>query len=276
MNSTISKDWIDEQIEADPARNTSEYLAEFRAELESFILPVAVQACVTPGVQERPRIRITRYQAFVDAAGGSGRDSMTMAIAHRQRDGIVVIDAVREVRPYFSPEHVVSEFAALLHSYQVTRVENDRYGGEWVAEQFRKHGIKCEPTRFSKSELYVALLPLLNSGLIQLPDNKRLFQQLVALERTTARGSGKDTVDHPPNGFDDIANAVAGAAIKCAKKWDSYYEGAAWRGLGGESSDAFEDREQQDKDAREYRRANMLNHITGGRGFMVLTPGDKP
>jgi hypothetical protein len=33
-----------------------------------------------------------------------------------------VIDAIREVRPPFSPEGVVNDFAMLLKSYRVTRV----------------------------------------------------------------------------------------------------------------------------------------------------------
>ena len=48
-----------------------------------------------------------------------------------------------------------------------------------------------------KSELYVDLLPLLNSGRITLPRNERLVAQIVSLERTVTRGSGKENIDHP-------------------------------------------------------------------------------
>jgi hypothetical protein len=58
--------------------------------------------------------------------------------------------------------------------------------------------------------LYLNLLPAINSGLVDLLDNDRLVAQLCALERRTAR-SGKDRIDHPPGGHDDLANAVAGA-----------------------------------------------------------------
>jgi hypothetical protein len=40
-------------------------------------------------------------------------------------------------------------------------------------------------------------------------DDDKLVNQIVALERRVARG-GKDSIDHPPNGHDDLANAVAG------------------------------------------------------------------
>jgi hypothetical protein len=36
-----------------------------------------------------------------------------------------------------------------------------------------------------------------------------LVAQLCSLERRTTRG-GRDSIDHPPSGHDDLANAVAG------------------------------------------------------------------
>ena len=69
------------------------------------------------------------YVAFCDPSGGSS-DSMTLAITHREGDKVVV-DAVRERRPPFSPDDVVIEFAATLKSYGVGTVQGDRYGGEW-------------------------------------------------------------------------------------------------------------------------------------------------
>jgi hypothetical protein len=67
-----------------------------------------------------------------------------------------------------------------------------------------------------KSEIYRDFLPLLNSGRVVLPRNERLMRQLCSLERTTARGSGRDNIDHPSGQHDDIANAVAGAAVLAA------------------------------------------------------------
>ena len=54
------------------------------------------------------------------------------------------MDAVREVRPPFSPSAVVDEFATLLKSYRVSKVVGDHYGGEFVKEPFRRHGISYE------------------------------------------------------------------------------------------------------------------------------------
>ena len=49
----------------------------------------------------------------------------------------------------------------------------DRYAGEWVAEAFRNKGIHYRPSEKSKSDIYVDLLPLLNSGAVALLDHER-------------------------------------------------------------------------------------------------------
>jgi hypothetical protein len=135
-----------------------------------------------------------------------------LAISHREKSGIVVLDAVREVRPPFSPEGVVGDFAGLMKQYGILRVRGDRYAGEWPREQFRKLGIQYDLSEQSASDLYRDLLPRLNSGQVELLDLPRLTKQLCDLERRTARG-GRDSISHPPGQHDDIANAVAGALI---------------------------------------------------------------
>ena len=84
---------------------------------------------------------------------------------------------------------MVDEFCALLKAYRISTVIGDRYAGEWVAEAFRNKGIHYRPSEKSKSDIYVDLLPLLNSGAVALLDNDRLALQLTQLERRTARGA---------------------------------------------------------------------------------------
>jgi hypothetical protein len=169
----------------------------------------AVAACVVAGRLELAPVPGVHFYAFVDLAGG-GPDSMTFAIAHRERDETIVLDCLRERRPPCSPEAVVAEFAAVCKTYRVTRVRGDRYAGEWPREAFRKHGIRYEIAEKPKSDLYRELLPLINSGRVALLDHPRLITQLCGLERRTARG-GRDSIDHGPKAHDDLANAAAGA-----------------------------------------------------------------
>jgi hypothetical protein len=163
------------------------------------------------GLFELPPLRGTNYVAFVDPSGGTS-DSMTLAVAHRDEQGRVLLDAVRERRPPFSPHDVVLEFVALLKSYNIRAVSGDRYAGEWPRERFREHGIDYEVAEQPKSDLYRDLLPILNSGRAELLDVPRLVTQLCGLERRTARG-GRDSIDHAPGAHDDLSNSVAGAIV---------------------------------------------------------------
>jgi hypothetical protein len=95
-------------------------------------------------------------------------------------------------------------------------VQGDRYAGEWSPEQFGRNGIQYEPSELTKSEIYRELLPLLNSRVVALLTNERLQRQLLSLERRTTRG-GRDAIDHPRGGRDDLANAVAGALVMAQK-----------------------------------------------------------
>jgi hypothetical protein len=210
MNPTIPQSVINEAHERDPSSAAAEYGAEFRSDIEGYIGREAIEACIATGLFERPPESSLRYRAFVDPSGGSS-DSFTLAVGHREADELFH-DCVREVRPPFSPESVVTEFAATLKSYRINKVVGDRYAGEWPREQFRKHGIAYELSVKPKSDLYRDLLPLLNSRRVELLDHPRLINQLVSLERRTARG-GRDSIDHPPGGHDDVANAVAGALL---------------------------------------------------------------
>ena len=208
---------LDEQIiadayTADEAAAAAEYGADFRHDIESFVSREAVAAVVMPDRHELPPSRECSYVAFVDPSGGSA-DSMTLGIAHRDpKTARAVLDVLREEKPPFSPDAVAREFAELLKLYGVRTVEGDRYGGEWPRERFRAHGITYTLASEPKSEIYRSALPLINAGRCELLDEPRLISQLCALERRTARG-GRDSIDHPPRGHDDVANAACGAMV---------------------------------------------------------------
>jgi hypothetical protein len=215
MNPCVPQSLVDAEIEKDPSSAAAEYLAQFRTDIESYVSREAVEAATDWGVQERGPIHGARYAAVVDPSGGSV-DSFTLAIAHREGD-IANLDCIREVRPPLSPEAVVAEFADLLKSYKITRVKGDRYAGEFPRELFRKHGITYELLEDPKSAIYVNFLPMINSGKVRLLGNRRLVNQLISLERRTARG-GKDSIDHAPHAHDDIINAAAGALLAATAK----------------------------------------------------------
>lgn len=219
MNPNVPRDGetITEAFADDPAWAASEYGSEFRTDLEQLFEIEAIEAVTERGVRERAPSKRNRYRAFVDPSGGRS-DAMTLAIAHANENGAPVLDCLREVKPPFSPAAVVQEFAGLLADYGLQEVTGDRYGGEFVQERFRDLGIAYRQAEATKSEIYIELLPLVNSGRCHLLDNDKLAGQLTALERTTGRGTGRDVVDHPRGAHDDLANAAAGALWLIARR----------------------------------------------------------
>ncbi len=202
MNPTISREELENEFEADPARAAAEYGAEFRSDLEAFVSREVVEGAVEPGRHELPPVHGVSYLAAVDPSGGS-KDAMTLAIAHADGER-GVLDAVRVRKPPFSPESVVNEFTDLLKLYGIGKVSGDRYAGEFAREPFRKLGIEYELNDRSASDIFRDTLPLLNSGRVELLDVPQLTAELIALERRTSR-VGRDSIGHPNNGFDDLA-----------------------------------------------------------------------
>jgi hypothetical protein len=226
MNLTISDQIIAEAYEHDAVSASAEYGAEFRRDIEGFIDPETLAPLVPVGLRERGPLATVQYLAFCDPSGGSGGDSMTLAIAHRERD-TAILDLVAEVRPPFSPDAVTETFAGLATRYHIRDVTGDRYAGDWPRAAFRSHGIRYtvdwrdpkEPGKLvsmPKSDIYKECLPLLNAGRVALLDSDRLLRQLGALERRTG-SSGRDIIDHGPGQHDDVANAVCGALLLAAR-----------------------------------------------------------
>jgi hypothetical protein len=214
MNSSVPQRVIDAAMEEDPASAAAEYGAEFRSDVETFVSREVIDAAVVPGRHELPRIDGLAYVAFVDPSGGSS-DSMTLAIAHMEAER-AVLDLVREARPPFSPDQIAKEFADTIRSYGLRTVRGDRYGGMWPRERMAVHGVDYQVGVQAKSDIYLAVLPMLNSGRVELLEHPRLIAQLAGLERRTARG-GRDSIDHPPGAHDDLINAAAGAIV-CAQQ----------------------------------------------------------
>jgi hypothetical protein len=178
-------------------------------------------ACVSPDVLERPKEHYKTYHAFCDPSGGSS-DSFTLAIGHKDiASKVMIVDAIRECKPPFSPEAVCAEFARICKSYNITRIVGDRYAGTWPVEQFGKFGITYEQSAKPKSELYLDLLAAINSRRVALLDHGKLINQLIGLERRTAR-SGRESIEHAPGAHDDVCNAVAGLCAGAINKYGNY------------------------------------------------------
>ena len=207
MNPTISQALIDRDMAADPEASRAEWYGEFRSDLAEFLPIEALEAVVIPGRFELPPLAGVQYRHFVDPSGGRN-DAATLAIGHRDQ-GRIILDLARRWPAPHDPAQVVAEQAELIKMYNGHRVTGDRYAGAWPEQEFSKAGIRYEASEKDRSALYLELLPLVLSGRVELLDVKHLVVELRSLERRT-RSGGRDSVDHPPRGSDDLANAVAG------------------------------------------------------------------
>jgi len=222
MNPLLDPYVIAQAYKEDPASAAAEYGAQFRTDVESFISREAVEAVTIPDRFELPPTRGIFYFAFTDPTGGSGKDAFTLAICHEdKKTDQIIVDVIRAQKPPFSPSETIASFCEVLNAYNIKTVCGDRWEGDFPRELFRNRGITYNTSDKTKSDLYSEMLPLINSGRVELLDDRKLFNELVNLERRTSR-NGKDSIDHSPNSHDDIINAVAvavaGAMVTAASK----------------------------------------------------------
>ena len=183
-------------------------------------MPVDVlETCTDFAVHERPPQPGITYTAFCDAAGGTGSDSFTLAVAHYDKaHETVIMDLCRERAPRFVPAAVIAEFAQQLKLYRISSVMGNSFAGGFHADEWTRNGITFRSCPRTTSENYLHALPLLLSGRVQLIDSSKLRAQLASLERHVL--AGREVVRHPAvaSAHDDIAAAAAGAiaAVKQA------------------------------------------------------------
>jgi len=198
MNPGADRKFLDRERQKDPVSFAAEYGGEFRTDLESYISPERVEAATVKGrtilLYEPGR----SYHAFMDPAGGSGGDSLSLAIARWERNHAVIC-RIAEWRPPFSPVEAATGVAAILREYGLCRVRGDRFSGGTWADLLRQHHIAYDYEERTKSDIFHDFLPLLNGGLVELLDHPRTTNQLLALERTISK-SGKDSIGHRRGG----------------------------------------------------------------------------
>jgi Terminase large subunit, ATPase domain len=213
FNPQLSEADITQAFADDPEGSTSEWEAQFRSDLSSYLDDPTIDAAVDRGRPLELPPRNLKYTAFVDPSGGR-HDAYTICIGHKegQRDSArFIADVVRGTRAPLDPVEVTKRYAALAQEYGLQGVVGDSYSGEWVVSAFRDAGIKYTRAEQPKSQLYLEALPFFMRQAISLPDHPQLLRELRLLERQTHR-SGRDTIDHGRRGSDDHANATLGCA----------------------------------------------------------------
>jgi hypothetical protein len=213
MNPSVDPAQIEQEYRDDPEATSAERGGLFRKDIETFVTLEVLDACTLDGVYTRPPVTGTAYVLFVDPSGGSGADSYAWAIGHTDPlTGRTIIDMIGEKKPPYSPEAVAQEVMAVATAYGITHATGDHVGGEWHREPLRRAGLASyERSPLAKSDLFLNMLPALNSGTIEMLDHEKLRRQLVGLERRATK------VVKAPGGHDDVANVVAGVHFLCQR-----------------------------------------------------------
>jgi hypothetical protein len=194
----------------DPAAFDAEYNARFRADLAGMYDPGNLDRCTN---HDRPdelayRKDAGEYMAFVDVAGGGGKDSYALALGHTEGEKIIV-DVVRSRRPKFDPVAVTAEYSSLLKSYHIGRVVGDKFSGDFASSSFMQNNVIYDRSEKTKSELYLEAESAINTGVVEWPPREPMLSQFKGLVRRT-RSGGRDSVDTDAGQPEDEANVVAG------------------------------------------------------------------
>ena len=211
---TFRPDYSAKKLEAarrrDPVAFEQEWLARFRTDLSAMYDPAMIDRALNPDRPMELPFRATKGSraAFVDVAGGGGRDSYAIAIGRIENDRVIV-EVVRSRAPKFNPEEVTKEYCELLKTYKIDTVTGDKFSGDWASNAFEKFGIRYERAEKTKSEFYLEAESAFNTGRVEIPEREVLVSQLKSLVRK-ARSGGKDSVDTDGGIPEDEANVVCG------------------------------------------------------------------
>jgi hypothetical protein len=121
LNPTIDEAVIARARVEDPTAARSEWDALFREDISQFLEGALIDRALSPGCKSRPRQHGNQYVAFCDPSGGR-QDAMTLAIAHQERGGRVVLDRLLVSNPPFEPDSVVEKHAEILGAYGLLSV----------------------------------------------------------------------------------------------------------------------------------------------------------
>ena len=114
LNPTLKRSVIDRAYDLDAEGAADAYSGEFREPLSAYLVRSIVEGAVEKGVEARPVLPGIQYFAFVDVAGGTGKDAYALTIGHRQGRDKIVIDQVVQTPPPFNPDAVTEICARWL------------------------------------------------------------------------------------------------------------------------------------------------------------------
>ena len=272
MNPAINAARVSQVRTRNPDAARSEYDAEFRADVETFLPMDLIQAATVEGRHELGPVEGVDYIAAVDPTGGTGSDAYTLSVVHLAwRDGRpwIIQDVVRgwaRVRggDALNLQQTTHEVAELLKLYRIYTVEGDAYAGDWPAQAFRDEGITYTKSERDKAAAFLEFQPWMARGDIELLDHEQQNREMSLLERKTTLREKKPAIGHPKGGHDDYPNALAQAvakrasALHAAITWSGEAEPAPKGMVGSALQPLADDNVVPTSDARRWGRPGRL------------------
>lgn len=202
LNPKVSERIIKNALKRDPEAAAAEYLSEFREQTESFLNADAIEQCVDPGLSSKVEPGKS-YLMAIDPA--LMRDNFAYAIGHSE-GGLVVIDYIYRLTPPVNANAAEDLLKSLNERYRPTGILCDNPS----TVQRLKGELPMVYTPFSRSQklrIYSALKESINLGMLALPKDDDLIDELKALQI-----KGGVSIAAPVSGritHDDLADVVA-------------------------------------------------------------------
>ena len=203
LNPKVSERIINSALKRDPESAQAEYFAEFREQTEAFLSSEAIEACVDPGLGRGKVEPEISYFMAIDPA--LMRDSYGYAIGHLE-SGVVLIDYLKKLRAPVDANGAEDLLKSLVERYKPLGVLCDN-PSTCMRLKPEIPMIYAPFSRGQKLRIYGTLKEAINLGLIGLPKDDDLIDELKALQ---IRG-GVD-ISAPKAGritHDDLADCVA-------------------------------------------------------------------
>lgn len=226
LNPDLPESYIEEMRAQGPDVFDAEVLGRFRAGASALFDVAALDSVIATGRKDLAPASCPPCEFAFDPSGGK-HDRAALVGGFRDRtSGRLVIACVRAWDAPHNPATIAAEACNVARSYGAHRLHLDRYSGDTIAGLIRAEGLTAETTGRTSSELLMDLVPVVQSGTIELPDPacsdraRELIEELRSVERRP--GGERDRAEIPRGsgrrGHGDVAVATAMLAHVLPKK----------------------------------------------------------
>ena len=218
-NPNLTRERLEKQFPGRPEWVATEYGADFASAAGSFINPEDVYACQREDGTTLPPVDGVQYRCTIDPA--FQRDNFAMAIAHKERDFIVVDGVWAWNKKGYSD--VLDEIAAIVKPYRIRSIRTDQFAGAPILDGLQQRGLETEvkawtnpqsgsrdakSTSENKYDAYSRLKARLITRRISLPRDPALASELVNLTQVTTV-TQVVRIEAAGGGHDDRASVLA-------------------------------------------------------------------